>query len=315
MKKVEIFSGNWNNIDVMKSNTKFFVFGDNCERWGKGGQAIIRDLKNTIGIRTKKKPDNLSSSFFNDSEYESNCQLILEDILTIKEKNVLDIDVVLSKNGYGTGLAKMSEKSPETFNYLNSCLRSFLHFDNELGVSYYKLPSGNEIANGEYVDLTKVEFPSDNSFLLETSLKNDIYNIYDQILNQKKISVTSDNHYDENQILNFYYPGKKLYLVCKVIHDSVKVSDIDKKLLSIFEGYNPEFIKKYDGNKLVTFIEFICTLDDTGNVVYNDDYFSKDPILPIEEVSKVQVDSSLSEKIDTLHKKVDLILDYLTKKL
>ena len=48
MKKVEIFSGNWTNIDVMKSSNKFFVFGDNCERWGKGGQAIIRDLKNTI---------------------------------------------------------------------------------------------------------------------------------------------------------------------------------------------------------------------------------------------------------------------------
>ena len=315
MKKVEIFSGNWTNIDVMKSSNKFFVFGDNCERWGKGGQAIIRDLKNTIGLRTKKKPDNLSSSFFNDLQYEDNCKIILQDILTIKEKSLLDIDIVLSKNGYGTGLARMSEKSPETFNYLNSCLINFLHFDNKLGVVYYRIPSGTEIANGDYVDLTKISFPSDNGFLLETSLKNDIYNIYDQILNQKKISVTSDNHYDENQILNFYYPGKKLYLVCKVIHDSVKVSDIDKKLLSTFEGYHTDFVKKYDDNKSVTFIEFICTLDGNGNVVYNNDYFSNDPILPKENIVEEQSESSLSEKIDSLHKKIDLILDYLTKKL
>lgn len=315
MKRVEIFQGNWTNIDVMKNSHKYFVFGDNCERWGKGGQAIIRDLKNTIGLRTKKKPDNLSSSFFNDSEYEDNCKIILQDILVIKEKNLLDIDIVLSKNGYGTGLARMSEKSPETFNYLNSCLRNFLHFDNELGVTYFKLPSGNEIANGAYVDLTNVIFPTDNSLLLEDSLRNDIYNIYDQILNQKKISITSDFYYKENQIINFYYPGKKLYLVCKVVNDSVKVSDVDSKILSTFEGYRPEFVKKYDDNKLVTFIEFICTLDDIGNVVYNNDYFSNDPILPKEDSSEFQSESSLSEKIDSLHKKVDLILDYLTKKL
>ena len=100
MKKVQIFSGNWTNIDVMKSSNKFFVFGDNCERWGKGGQAIIRDLKNTIGLRTKKKPDNLSSSFFIDLQYEDNCKIILQDILTIKEKNLLTftIKIFFKKN-------------------------------------------------------------------------------------------------------------------------------------------------------------------------------------------------------------------------
>ncbi len=315
MKRVEIFQGNWTNIDVMKNSHKYFVFGDNCERWGKGGQAIIRDLKNTIGIRTKKKPDNLSTSFLNDIEYEDNCQLILEDILLIKEKILLSQDIVLSKNGYGTGLAKMSERSPETFNYLNDCLRNFLHFDNLSGVHYYRLPSGNEIANGSYVDLKTIFYPTDNSLLLEDSLKSDIYNIYDQILNQKKISITSDTYYKENQIINFYYPGKKLYLVCKVIHDSIEVKQIDKKVLSTFEGYRPEFVKDYEGDKLVTFIEFICTLDDKGNVVYNDDYFNNEPILSNENTNETQSDISLSQKIDSLHKKVDLILDYLTKKL
>lgn len=315
MKKVEIFSGNWTEIDVMKNSHKYFVFGDNCERWGKGGQAIIRDQKNTIGIRTKKKPDNYSTSFFDDSEYDVNCKIILEDILNIKEKNLLNKDVVLSKNGYGTGLAKMSERSPETFRYLNQCLRNFLHFDNESGVSYYKLPSGNEIANGFYVDMLEIVYPQ-NDLFLESSLKNDIYNIYDQILHQKKISFTSDKHYKENNIINFYYPGKKLYLVCKVTNDSVKVGDVDKKLLSTFEGYDFNFIKDYDDDKLVTFIEFICTLDDKGNIIYNDDYFNNESVLltEVQEVNKVQ-EESLSEKVDSLHKKVDLILDYLTKKL
>lgn len=316
MKRVEIFSGNWTEIDVMKSPNKWFVFGDNCERWGKGGQAIIRDLKNTIGIRTKKKPDNYSTSFFNDAEYESNCQIILEDIINIKQKLILDSEVVLSKNGYGTGLAKMSERSPKTFDYLNECLRSFLHFDNILGTRFNKLPSGNEIASGDYVNLKDIVYPESNSLLLESSLISDCYNSYDQILNQKKLSITSDNFYEKDKVLNFYYPGKKLYLVCKVLHDSVKVENVENGILSNFEGYRREFIDDYNPNKFVTFIEFVCTLEDNGNIVYNSDYFHNDvPIVNVESEQKKEDVLSLEQRVDDLAKKVDLILDFLTKKL
>lgn len=317
MKKVEIFSENWTEIDVMKNHKKWFVFGDNCERWGKGGQAIIRDLKNTIGLRTKKKPDNYTTSFFSDTELQINCELILEDVLKVKEKNLLDFDVVLSKNGYGTGLAKMAERSPETFNYLNECLRNFLHFDNTTGLHYYKLPSGNEIANGEYISLLDIVQPNSNSLFLESCLVSDIYNVYDQILKQKKLSITSDKFYKSESIINFYYPGKKLYLVCKVINDSVLSSKLDKNILSTFEGFQYDFVKDYDDNKLVTFIEFICTLDDKGNIVYNEDYFSNSEVKPpiVVENEKTSIPNDLERKIDDLGKKVDLILDYLTKKL
>ena len=317
MKRVEIFSGNWTEIDVMKSSHKYFVFGDNFQRWGKGGQAIIRDLKNTIGIRTKKKPDNFSTSFLTDDEYNTNSKLILEDILVIKEKNLLDEDIVVSKNGYGTGLAKMSERSPLTFNYLNDSLKNLLHFDNTLGVHYYRLPSGNEIASGDYVSLTDILQPNNNSLFLESCLKSDIYNVYDQILNQKKISVTFNKCYKSNDIINFYYPGKSLYLVCKVLHNSISVDNVDKKLLSSFEGFQFDFVKDYSNDNFVTFIEFICTLDDKGNMVYNEDYFSNESVkVPlVEEKKEDVVNINLEKKIDELNKKLDLIWDYLTKKL
>jgi len=317
MKRVEIFSGNWTEIDVMKNSHKYFVFGDNFERWGKGGQAIIRDLKNTIGLRTKKKPDNLSTSFLSDVEYSTNCQSILGDVLIIKEKNIIGEDIVMSKNGYGTGLAKMSERSPETFKYLNDCLRNFLHFDNTLGVHHYKLPSGNEISVGEYVSLTDIVQPNTNSLFLESSLKSDIYNVYDQILNQKKISITSDKSYHKNSIINFYYPGKNLYLVCKVLHNSIIVDSVDKKLLSTFEGFQFDFVKNYSNDNFVTFIEFICTLDDKGNMVYNEDYFSNESVKVslVEEKKEAVINTNLEKKIDELNKKLDTIWDYLTKKL
>ncbi len=313
MKKIEIFSTNWTEIDVMKSPSKFFVFGDNCERWGKGGQALIRDQRNSIGLRTKKKPDNLSSSFFNDLEYQKNCQLILEDILTIKEKQLNGSVIVLSKNGYGTGLAKLSERSPETFNYLNESLKNFLHFDNVNGVHYYRLPSGNEIASGEYIDLSTVKNPESNSQFLESSLILDAYTIYDQILKQKKISFTSDKSYKCGDVINFYSNGKKEYLVCKVINDSITVKDINKDILSQFEGFSSDFVYQYKESDLVTFIEFIATLDDKGNMVYNSNYFNDEPKVDI-PISDQKVNLTVDEKLDLLNKKVDFLTDLLTKK-
>jgi hypothetical protein len=312
MKKVEIFSGNWTEIDVMKSSTKFFVFGDNCDRRGKGGQAIIRDLKNTIGLRTKKKPDNLSTSFFSDIEYQKNCELILEDVLNIKEKQLSDSAIVLSKNGYGTGLARLSDRSPQTFQYLNDCLKNFLHFDNINGTHYYRLPSGNQIASGVYVDLTTVKNPQSNSQFLESSLLSDAYTIYDQILKQTKISFTSDKSYQIGDIVNFYYPGKKEYLVCKVLNNSVEVRSLNKTLLSRFEGFTQDFVDNYTDSGLVTFIEFIATLDDKGNMVYNSLYFNDESEITVTKENKENL--TIDEKLDLLNKKVDFLTELLMKK-
>jgi hypothetical protein len=48
-----------------------FVFGDNKERWGKGGAAKLRDCKNSYGFITKRAPNNNDSSFYKPDEYLS----------------------------------------------------------------------------------------------------------------------------------------------------------------------------------------------------------------------------------------------------
>ena len=70
--KIEIYNGDW-KVDYINNNpNKIFVFCDNNARIGKVGQSIIRDLSNSMGIRTKKGPSNKSVSFYKDSEYEKN---------------------------------------------------------------------------------------------------------------------------------------------------------------------------------------------------------------------------------------------------
>ena len=67
-----------------------FVFGDNALRYGKGGQAVIRDEPNAFGIVTKLKPSNSNDSYMTDKNcYRDNTMAISKDLRwIIKHLNV-----------------------------------------------------------------------------------------------------------------------------------------------------------------------------------------------------------------------------------
>jgi len=97
-----------------------YLFGDNIKRKGLGGQAKeMRYEPNAIGICTKKYPSNAPDSFMTDKELEQNKKLIEGDInkaisawQTGKYKKIVIPPI-------GVGLAKLSEKAPATWNFLN----------------------------------------------------------------------------------------------------------------------------------------------------------------------------------------------------
>ena len=72
MTKIRIFKGWWTINDVKNNPNCLFIFGDNDVKLGYGGQAIIRDLPNAIGIPTKKLPTPDLNSFYNDLDFERN---------------------------------------------------------------------------------------------------------------------------------------------------------------------------------------------------------------------------------------------------
>jgi hypothetical protein len=113
---------------------RVFVFSDNIEREGIGGQAIIRNCENSFGIRTKKRPKNSPGSFFTDRDYIHYRNLVNHDMQNLYELNK-EHPIALSANGYGTGLAKLYLTAPKCFSYLVTKLNEFC--DDNIFNPYY----------------------------------------------------------------------------------------------------------------------------------------------------------------------------------
>ena len=131
---VEVISENY-TPELLKANpNKLFLFGDNNTRTGKGGQAVIRDESNAIGISTKLLPKNTPEAFMSDDQLADNKAVIDSDIKKAKEKAARENKtIVLPKGGFGTGLAALATKAPQTFVYLNQRLQEEFGFNNTTG--------------------------------------------------------------------------------------------------------------------------------------------------------------------------------------
>ena len=116
--------------DVQANPDKIYVFGDNTQRVGTGGQAQIRNNPNAMGIATKISPSMDESAFMSDKDLVNNKQIIDGDIAKIKATGKV---VVMPKDGLGTGLAKLKEKAPQTYEYLKQRLLQEFGFNNDTG--------------------------------------------------------------------------------------------------------------------------------------------------------------------------------------
>ena len=104
---------------------KTYVFADNVEGWGKGGQAVIRNQPGAFGIPSKISPN----KYMIDSEFASNKANIDKAIAKIPKGG----ETVISKGGIGTGLAQLKENAPKTYNYLQGALKKAGLHPNVLG--------------------------------------------------------------------------------------------------------------------------------------------------------------------------------------
>lgn len=70
------------SVELVRDNPNcLFVYGDNALRYGKRGQAIIRDEPNAFGIVTKLKPSTASDAYMTDKDsYKKNQIVMSKDI-------------------------------------------------------------------------------------------------------------------------------------------------------------------------------------------------------------------------------------------
>ena len=121
--KTEFFVGYWSRNHVEADASHYYLFGDNEEGWGMGGQAIIRGLPNAFGVPTKRSPHMDDDSFWSDDEYEANVAKIDAALALVPT----DKPIFVSEHGIGTGLAQLDVRAPRTFAYL--CDRLFKPLD------------------------------------------------------------------------------------------------------------------------------------------------------------------------------------------
>lgn len=109
---------------VRANRTKLFLFGDNLERRGFGGQAAaMRGEPNAIGIPTKKSPSYRDDAFFSDDEFEKNKASIDAAFAEIMRAITDSIRViVIPSDGLGTGRAQLERRAPRTFAHLQKRL-------------------------------------------------------------------------------------------------------------------------------------------------------------------------------------------------
>jgi len=117
-----IIQTEWFTKEQIQANPNvWFVFGDNEDRKGTGGQAKpCRGEPNTIGIRTKRHPNTAPDAYWTDETFEDNIKMIIEDFRVVCEKLAKDETVIFPADGFGTGLANLKTNAPKTLYYIES---------------------------------------------------------------------------------------------------------------------------------------------------------------------------------------------------
>jgi len=109
----------WITRQDLRNNPKvYYVFGDNVQRVGLGGQAKeMRGEPNAIGVVTKWAPGWDEADYFND--VNMGAWLALESDLNKIANYLIHIEtLVFPSDGLGTGLSMLPQKAPKMYKKL-----------------------------------------------------------------------------------------------------------------------------------------------------------------------------------------------------
>ena len=104
--------------DCNNNPDKLYVFGDNFDRWGKAGQAVIRDCPNAVGIATKRRPSMSEDAFFPPGMCTRYVAAAVANVFKVFAAGDYTV-IVLPADGLGTGLAQLPERAPHILAVIN----------------------------------------------------------------------------------------------------------------------------------------------------------------------------------------------------
>jgi len=102
-----------------------FIFGDNFDRKGFGGQAAeARGEPNAVGIPTKRAPSMRPDAFLTDADLARLQAAAAPALDRLRGHLGAGGDVIMPTAGIGTGLAQMATRAPACWSWLCAELRS-----------------------------------------------------------------------------------------------------------------------------------------------------------------------------------------------
>lgn len=112
----------WITRQNLKDNPRtLYVFGDNLQEVGHGGQAAsMRGEPNALGIPTKRSPSMAPRAFFTDADLDEVGPIIDRKFAILRAHVDAGGDVVFPQDGLGTGLSELPQRAPAILNYINN---------------------------------------------------------------------------------------------------------------------------------------------------------------------------------------------------
>lgn len=123
-----IFQHRIYRIDLRANPDVLYVFGDNVDRVGLGGQAgEMRGEPNAVGVATKWSPFMNESAFFNDVDYDGIAKIIDADFEPLFKAALNRKTIILPADGLGTGLSEMPTRCPKLYQLVRNNIGILKH--------------------------------------------------------------------------------------------------------------------------------------------------------------------------------------------
>lgn len=121
----QIIYRDWITRDMLRAEPAArFVFGDNCQRVGLGGQAKeMRGEPNAIGVATKFAPGMSDSDFYRDGSIAA-LQTVAFDLNLVSQALVRGRTIYVPRDGLGTGLSELPQRAPALANLITAFFRA-----------------------------------------------------------------------------------------------------------------------------------------------------------------------------------------------
>lgn len=118
--------------DLVSNRGTLYVFGDNMDRVGLGGQAgAMRGEPNAVGVPTKWSPGMSNKDFFRDSDISVIRSVLDREFDKLRVHLQKGGNVVIPEDGLGTGLSELPIRAPAILNYIEQKIHELVELSDE----------------------------------------------------------------------------------------------------------------------------------------------------------------------------------------